>query len=409
MQTIINLPQLNTCQINAKHAIEAWLLDPSRKEFILMGGPGVGKSFVINNVLNDLQGIKDIAKILGTEFNIINICNTATTNKAAGVIGGKTIYATLGLGMFNDYKTGEVKINSRNATYLYNSLVILDEASMVDPILFNMVQKYVKDECKILYVLDPDQLPPVGETTIPVIQTDIDRVELVTQERQDPNSHLYKTLQEVKAWVRGGSVPNIIEGTDIEYVSDEGLNNFIMNMTSNDKIITYTNDSCISLGTHTRTLLGLPLDFYREGEIVTSNSSNTSLGLKSRIYTDVDYEISHIGQATRDYENLEYRLCKLGEAYFRIPTCSKTYMELLKHYKNKKDWKSYFFFKDNFIDVRSSHVISAHKSQGSTFDNVLINLANLNRCPDKDLLKRLLYVAMSRARNKVYLYGKLTL
>lgn len=406
MQTITNLPQLNICQINAKHAIEAWLLDPSRKEFILMGGPGVGKSYVINNVLNDLQGIRDIAQILGTEFNITNICNTATTNKAASVIGGKTIYSTLGLSMFNDYKTGEVKINSRSAIHIYASLVILDEASMVDPILFSMVQKYIKDGCKVLYVLDPDQLPPVGGTTIPVIQTDISRIELVTQERQDPNSHLYKTLQDVKAWVRGGSKPNIIEGVDISYIDDIGLNMFILNMSQEDKIISYTNDACINLGVHARTLLGLPLDFYAEGERVTSNTTITNKG--TGIYTDMDYVISEISEVKNYCGVLNYRFCKLGDNFCNIPVSSKEFINLCNKYKREKDWKTYFYLKENFVDIRDSRVISAHKSQGSTYDNVLINLANLNRCPDKDLLKRLLYVAMSRARKKVYLYGKLS-
>lgn len=405
MQTIDNQTDLNTCQIAAKRELEAWLLDPSRKEFILMGGPGVGKSYVINNVLNDLQSIVDMATLLGTEFNIIDICNTAPTNKAASVIEGKTIYSTLGLSMYNDYRTGKVIINSRNAINLYQTLVILDEASMVDPLLFEMVQKYVRDGCKILYVLDPDQLPPVKETTIPVIETAIDRFELVTQERQDPNSHLYKTLLEVRAWVRGGTKPEIIEDVDIEYIGDAGLNDFIMNMTSDDKIISYTNEACINLGIHARNLLGLPIDFYAEGEIVTSNSTIASKGVG--IYTDVDYVISDIGEVRSYCGVLDYRSCRLGGKYFNIPTCSKDFITLQNSYKSKKDWKSYFHLKENFVDVRDSHVISAHKSQGSTFDNVLINLANLNRCPDKNLLKRLLYVAMSRARKKVYLYGKL--
>ena len=48
-----------------------------------------------------------------------------------------------------------------------------------------------------------------------------------------------------------------------------------------------------------------------------------------------------------------------------------------------------------------------HKSQGSTYDTVFIDLENIGSCRNPDQVARMLYVAVSRARNRIFLFGKL--
>lgn len=90
-------------------------------------------------------------------------------------------------------------------------------------------------------------------------------------------------------------------------------------------------------------------------------------------------------------------------------------------------WRQYFDFKSKYLimvdlinpdgtfftsrNLDYGFGISVHRSQGSTYDNVLIDLNDIlyvNGRPnrDRDMVNRLLYVAVSRCRNKAILsYG----
>ena len=62
-------------------------------------------------------------------------------------------------------------------------------------------------------------------------------------------------------------------------------------------------------------------------------------------------------------------------------------------------------------DIDYGYAMTVHKTQGSTFDNVAIDLTNLvftqtrygRREVDIDIRNKLIYVALSRARNSVIL------
>ena len=80
----------------------------------------------------------------------------------------------------------------------------------------------------------------------------------------------------------------------------------------------------------------------------------------------------------------------------------------MKYYANQKDWQKYFFLKNNFPDFRQRDACTVHKSQGSTYQTVYIDLENLSTCAQSETGARLMYVAFSRASTRVALYGNLT-
>lgn len=49
------------------------------------------------------------------------------------------------------------------------------------------------------------------------------------------------------------------------------------------------------------------------------------------------------------------------------------------------------------------YACSAHKSQGSSFGEVFVDMRNINLCRDKDERRQLQYVALSRTRKDVHL------
>ena len=83
------------------------------------------------------------------------------------------------------------------------------------------------------------------------------------------------------------------------------------------------------------------------------------------------------------------------------------YKKVLNFLRKNKDWKKFYTIKDYFGDLRNRDSCTVHKSQGSTVNDVFIDLEDLMKCRQPDMVRRLLYVAISRARNNVYFYGDL--
>src|SRR6476619_5624586 len=120
------------------------------KVLVITGGPGVGKTTLVNAILRILSA-KD-AKLL--------LC--APTGRAAKRLTeatgfeAKTIHRLLEV----DPKTGGFKRGEDNP--LDCELLVVDETSMVDVMLMQALMKAVPDKAALLIVGDIDQLPSVG-------------------------------------------------------------------------------------------------------------------------------------------------------------------------------------------------------------------------------------------------------
>jgi hypothetical protein len=83
------------------------------------------------------------------------------------------------------------------------------------------------------------------------------------------------------------------------------------------------------------------------------------------------------------------------------------YKAVLKYLAGLKDWPNYFFLKNHFPDLRPRDASTVYKAQGSTFETVYIDLQNIGTSNVANQVARMLYVAVSRARSQVFMYGRL--
>jgi hypothetical protein len=67
-----------------------------------------------------------------------------------------------------------------------------------------------------------------------------------------------------------------------------------------------------------------------------------------------------------------------------------------------KAWRDYMTFKDCVICLDFPYASTVHKAQGSTYEEVYVDMEDLQRCQDTQLYLKLLYVAISRASQKCY-------
>lgn len=105
----------------------------------------------------------------------------------------------------------------------------------------------------------------------------------------------------------------------------------------------------------------------------------------------------------------------------RIATISESLRIKALRSKNKKDWKKYYDFNDSFLtpidleykgrivrrkSLDYGYCISAHKSQSSTYQIVLIDMENIFRCTNAEELRQMQYVALSRTAGEIIIYQK---
>ena len=122
----------------------------SAKALVITGGPGVGKTTLVNTILRILAA-KGVNILLAAPTGRATKRMAETTGREA-----KTIHRLLEV----DVKAGGFK---RNADHpLDCELIVIDEASMVDVVLMSALLKAVPDDAALLLVGDVDQLPSVG-------------------------------------------------------------------------------------------------------------------------------------------------------------------------------------------------------------------------------------------------------
>lgn len=73
------------------------------------------------------------------------------------------------------------------------------------------------------------------------------------------------------------------------------------------------------------------------------------------------------------------------------------------HYNKKDLWKQFYTIAENFAWVKYNYAITAHKSQGSSYDYCISCEFDMEFNRDIEERNRIRYVAATRARNKLYI------
>lgn len=186
---------------------EAVRLALRSKVLVITGGPGVGKTTLVNAIL----------KIVTAKGTDVQLC--APTGRAAKRLSestgleGKTIHRLLE----TDSGNGSFKRDDTNP--LTCDLLVVDEASMVDVLLMRSLLRALPDSAALLIVGDVDQLPSVGpgQVLADIIGSDaVPVVRLTEVFRQAAQSRIITNAHRINE----GKMPELSaeEGSDFYFV-----------------------------------------------------------------------------------------------------------------------------------------------------------------------------------------------
>ncbi|WP_199097269.1 AAA family ATPase [Dyella sp. ASV21] len=415
---------LNADQQAAAAAFTAFMVSPE-PELVISGPAGVGKT----TLLKHLMSLKDPAlmcSLLGKK-PITEWALTATTNKAAEVlqeatgITASTIHSYLGLRVVNDFESGQSKITRKgNSDVVENTLIVVDECSMVD----TQLRKYIEQctlNCKIIYVGDHCQMAPVMETMSPVF-ADNDPVYLNTVVRSQHTPEITALCSQLRETVETGVFrPMVGNDTSIQFLDpaaaeQEIRKTFLHDMKADARILCYTNAKVLAMNGYLRQARNLP-ERWTKGEWAVSNSMSYGMGSKSnrpmlRVEQDVEIlDVSHsepwaVHVRGKDYF-LPIYLVHTPVGIFRVPVDVNEYRGMVKELARLKEWVPHFNLKEYIADLRPRDACTVYKAQGSTYHTAFVDLGDIGTCTNPAQAARMLYVACSRATHRICFIGQL--
>ena len=367
----------------------------NQKVFILTGGPGTGKTTVINCIIAvyaQLRGL-DLRKV-----NDLPILLAAPTGRAARRMNELTGLpsATIHrhLGMTGDDDTSHLD------DYLDADFIIVDEFSMVDTWLANQLLSNISSQTKLLIVGDADQLPSVspGQVLADLLQIPtIPQTKLETIYRQSEES----TIVTLASQIQKGILPADFTEKKADRSYFEARNEHIPPMI--EKIAS----AAIRSGNPAQDVQVLA-PMYR-GPAGIDQINNLMQNLINPVKKD---------ELTFEAPDCQYRqgdrvIHLVNDAESNVFNGDLGYISDLlpaKYTDSKQDeltinfdGNELVYQRSEWYKIRLAYAMSIHKSQGSEFPVVILPIT---RSSHRMLQRNLVYTAITRAKSKLILLGE---
>lgn len=356
------------------------------KIFIITGGPGVGKTTIVKSVLA-------IIKAKGMQLTLCSPTGRAAKRLSETTgMEATTIHRLLEF----DPKSGAFKHNATNT--LMTDMIVVDEASMLDVVLFNHLIKAIPNHASLLLVGDIDQLPSVGSGAIlsDLIQSEkIPTARLTEIYRQAAeskiitNSHrinngempLYPSSSDKISdfYVISAETPEEICHKIIHLVSERIPQKFAVDPIRDIQVLTPMNRS--GLGT-------IALNVLLQEKL--NNNATPKISRFGATYSPGDKVIQNSNNYDKEVFN--------GDIGF-IKTIDLENGSLIIDF----DGREIEYELNELDEISLAYATSIHKSQGSEYPVVVIPLSMQHYMM---LSRNLLYTAVTRGKKLVIIVGE---
>lgn len=413
-----------------------------RVEAVLEGPAGTGKSTVVSQLIQMTSQCYSIAVTSPTHKANSVLCKMME-NLGMEEVNEKvsTIHSFLGLKLVNEKNRQVLKHDptSHNSNKLVDILII-DECSMISDNLFeHIIDQLYRVRRAVIFVGDSCQLPPVEVENIPghdglsrtfeislhyqltnVLRQALDNpiIQLATQVRECIGSGK-NPFDLLRAINDNGTVIRIPEdhiflGTYYDYIRADTPRQIFDNAETN-KIISFTNYKVDQANIYIRNML---FEEHANVEFVTgepivfeSTTQNCPYHVQQMIECPKPVKESFLG--------IDCWQLKLSNGTYILavgPHSKKAYnkhMEMLVHKINAKEinpmtnkahtWQDYYIIKDKINVINYPYAITAHKSQGSTFDHIWFDTSYVDKIENNDMKCRILYTTITRPKYNIML------
>ena len=367
----------------------------NHKIFILTGGPGTGKTTVINGIIAVYALLHGLDLRKSHDLPILLAAPTGRAARRMNELTGlpsATIHRHLG--MTGDDDTSHLD------DYLDADFIIVDEFSMVDTWLANQLLSNISSNTKLLIVGDADQLPSVSPGQV---LADLLKIPLLPQTKLEK---IYRQSKDSTIVTLGIQIQKGILPTDfIEKKADRSY--FEARSEHIPQMIERIVEAAIRSGIPAQDVQVLAPMYRGQAGIDHINQLMQNLinpaETEQIIFeaTDCQYrqgdKVIHL---VNDAENNVFN-GDLGYITDLLPakyTDSKQ-DELTINF----DGNEIVYQRSEWYKIRLAYAMSIHKSQGSEFPVVILPITSISH---RMLQRNLIYTAITRAKSKLILLGE---
>lgn len=439
---------LNEGQSKAFESLKEFVDSSFQHMFLLEGNAGTGKTTTLSKFVE--------WAVQSGKFS--NICMASPTHKALRVmkemcppsvssaVTFSTIHSMLGLRHEITKDGKEIFVRDKNVMtkFPFYDFVIVDESSMIADQLFYEMEEQNYNGKKILFVGDSNQINPVNNSiAVPMNpqkrkELNIGHFLLDKIVRQAEGNPIIKYSQMVikKTFSFQPGIKEMENEAGVVMISNSQqgvlmqLLEYYFKSEKFDKDANYckllawrnaTVDSynkiirkikyganCSKIVLDEKLLVDRPIKsadgtttlFNTNDDLVvkTVNIQEKRIGDKLwKCYTCdvVGDSSSEVVSILHETEELSYKK-KLDEL-------AKSAKEEVENPKRLKKWKEYFAFQENFAQIKYNYAITAHNSQGSTYENCFVLATDIDYNRKTEERNRILYTALTRPKKMLYI------
>jgi len=394
IQNVENRLKINFEDLQRNAIFEAF----SSGILVLTGGPGTGKTTTLNAIIKLFES-RDLEIELAAPTGRAAKRMTELTGREA-----KTIHRLLEV----EWGEGEQRKFSRNEKNpLSCEVIIIDEASMIDTLLFADLLKALKLSCRIILVGDSDQLPSIGAGNVlgDILSSD-----------KFPSIRLKKVFRQAAESKIVSNAHAIINGEKADFSDKKSdcffLHRFNKNSALNSiiELVTERLPNAYGINPVTDLQILCPSRLLDTGTVNLNNLLQERLNPLKKGMVQLSYKgfYLRVGDKVMQIKNnydLQFRKDngEYGNGIFNGDVGFITDIDVRAGIiKVRYDDRVATYFSEDFSQLELAYAVTVHKSQGSEYDYVIIPLADV---PTKLRYRNLLYTAVTRAKKMLIAVG----
>lgn len=369
----------------------------SRGIMIMTGGPGTGKTTTLNAIISLYEKKGETVLLAAPTGRAAKRMSDLTGREA------RTIHRLLEVEYDHN---GRLKFKHDESNPLESDVVIVDEMSMVDVILFESLLRALKLNCRLIMVGDSDQLPSVGAGNLlkSLIESKcLPVIELKEIFRQAEKSCIVTNAHKIVQ----GELPDLTQkNNDFFFFRriDAPLASSLMIdlvKTRLPKAYKYSPTDDIQVISPSRKGIMGVVELNKTLQEQLNPKHLAKKEVKSPVY--IFREGDKIMQTKNNYDIVWSKDGEQGAGIYngdigKILSINRTRLEVVVDFDGRI--AAYTF--DMMDQLELAYAITVHKSQGSEFEAVILPLLGGF---DKLYYRNLLYTAVTRAKKLLIIIG----
>ena len=362
---------------------------------IITGGPGTGKTTIINSIVKLYMRINNL-----NYHEVINdIALLAPTGRAAKKMSDSTGLPASTIHRFLKWnkEKDEFQVNEYNKNY--QKLVIVDETSMIDTYLFDSLLKGLNHNITLVLVGDANQLPSVGPGLVLNDLIDSDMFTHTVLEdiyRQSEDSYIPILAKEIKEKNLNSEFTRQTDDYNFIHASGLQIKELVRKICEMSKEKGLTEEDMQVLA-----------PMYK-GE----NGIDNLNVLLQRIFNPKDDKKKELKYGDVVYRENDKVLQLVNDPDNNIFNGDIGYIESIDTVlgNKKKEVVTIDFMgtrvmysREDLINIKHAYAMSIHKAQGSEFSHVIMPVSKNYY---KMLYNKLVYTGVSRAKKSLIIIGE---